>query len=91
MPKPTTREAKETIGWAFDLAGKVKRPMTFYVGTAIMLMFAGLALYLWPFSDSSVQIGAMVTVGAIMIADFHFVYRWASKRLEHDPQAFSDE
>ena len=91
MPKPTTGETKETIGWSFELARKVKRPMTFYVGTAIMLMFAGLALYLWPFSDDKVQIAAMATVGAIMIAIFHFVYRWASKRLEHDPHAFDTE
>ena len=34
---------------------------------------------------------AIFTVGAIMIADFYFIFRWASKRLDVNPKAFDGE
>ena len=65
--------------------------MTFYVGTAIFLLFSFSLLYIWPFDSDVMQVGAYAMIAAIMIADFYFVWCWAAKRLEHDPKAFSDE
>ena len=92
MPeKLTTSGAKGAIAWSFEQAGKVKRPMTFYVGVGIFL------LGLFPFIiwvrgiDELPRSVAIFTVGAIMIADFYFIFRWASKRLDVNPKAFDGE
>ena len=92
MPeKLTTSGAKGVIAWSFEQAGKVKRPMTFYVGTTFFLLFSFLMLYLWPFDSEVMQVGAFAMIAAIIIADFYFVFRWASKRLDVNPKAFDGE
>ena len=95
MPeKLTTSGAKGAIAWSFEQAGKVKRPMTFYVGVGISLLVLFFLLIIWvPGIDELPRSVAIFTVGAIMIADFYFIFifRWASKRLDVNPKAFDGE
>ena len=93
MPeKLTTSGAKGAIAWSFEQAGKVKRPMTFYVGVEISLLVLFFPLIIWvPGIDELPRSVAIFTVGAIMIADFYFIFRWASKRLDVNPKAFDGE
>ena len=84
-------KAADVINWAFDTAGKVKRLMTLYVGTIILIVLAGIASWLHPFESDTVQIAVMTLLAVIWIAAMYFVYKWGSKRLEHDSHAYDND
>ena len=57
MPeKLTTSGAKGAIAWSFEQAGKVKRPMTFYVGVGISLLVLFFPLIIWVPGIGSIRV-----------------------------------